>query len=284
MKPIAYKFPGEACMSPGGPEKPAEASERSQGSTTHSVTSTVEMDEEQVITPDAMDIRRLMRQKAEQEQKLQMLRARVDRLTAQERRVWKDVAWTQQMSLQAQENQWRRQTQQAERLRTERELLAREQALRERTREMRQRATEAKAMPRTTKFEENKVMAQRARQDSRRLKAALQEVRDETLQRKQLQVEYQRQQRRQQKLRRELEQTRREQARQDLHALKYAELQEELQSVEAAIAAAECEELTAVSRLQNSQSVRAEAISQLQASRANAGASEEAAVPDDTCE
>jgi len=102
---------------------------------------------------------------------------------------------------------------------------------------------------------------------------ALQDVRQQTLQNKQMQVECQRQQRRQQRLRKELEQARRDQARQDVNAMKWAELQEEVQNVEAAIAAAECEELSAVSRLQNSQSVRAEAISQLQASRCGGAAS-----------
>merc|ERR1719181_1135217 len=108
-----------------------------------------------MLSPSVIDCHRLAKMKVEQEQRLMMLRTRVERLTDQERRVWKDVARTQQLSLQAQEAQWRRQAQQAERLRLERELLAQEQVLRDRAQEMRMRILETKDIPRLTKFEEN---------------------------------------------------------------------------------------------------------------------------------
>jgi len=248
-----------------GFDKIHEASVRSQGSTTNSLTSTAEVtEEESPLTPSMVDCKRLSKIKAEQEQRLQMLRARVDRLQTTERKVWKDVTWTQQRSLAAQEAQWRRQAQQAERLRLERDLVSQEQALRERAREARQRASETKDVPRLRKFEENQAIGKQVRQDSKRLMAALQEVREQTLQSKAMQVEVRRQQRRQQLLRKELEGARKEQSRQDYNALKCAELQEEIQNAELAIAAAEREELSAVSRLQNSQSVRAEVLTQLQ--------------------
>lgn len=248
-----------------GLEKVQEASVRSQGSTTNSLTSTAEVTEEEApLTPSMVDCKRLAKIKAEQEQRLQMLRARVGMLQTTERKVWKDVTWTQQRSLAAQEAQWRRQAQQAERLRLERELSAQEQALRERAREARQRAAETKDMPRLRKFEENQAVGKQVRQDSKRLMAALQEVREQTRQSKATKVEVRRQQRRQSSLRKELEAARKEQARQDDNSLKVAELQEEIQNAEMAIAAAEREELSAVSRLQNSQSVRNEVLTQLQ--------------------
>lgn len=238
---------------------------RSQGSTTNSMGSTAEVTEEEHLgTPSVVDCNRLARIKAEQEQRLKMLRSRIDRLTAQERRVWQDVTWTQQMSLQAQEKQWRRQAQQADRLKLERDLLAQEQAFHDRGVEMRQRAVETKDIPRLQKFEENRAVGKQVREDSKRLMSALQEVREQTLQSKVMQVEVRRQQRRQQKLRKELELAQQEQARQDQNALMFAELQEELQSTETAIAAAERDELNAVQRLQNSQTVHANVLSQLQ--------------------
>merc|ERR1719440_492369 len=79
-----------------------------------------------------MDIKRLQKLKADQEHRLKALCIRVDRLTAQEQQVWKDVAVTQRKSLQAQEKQWQRQAHESERLRMERELMIQEQTLRER--------------------------------------------------------------------------------------------------------------------------------------------------------
>merc|ERR1719160_45614 len=80
--------------------------------------------------PTAVDIRRLQKLKADQEQRLKALCVRVDRLTAQEHKVWKDVAWTQEKSRQAQEKQWQRQANEAEKLRMDRELTSQEQARR----------------------------------------------------------------------------------------------------------------------------------------------------------
>lgn len=219
--------------------------------------------EEVPLAVSTVDIKRLMKIKAEQELRLGMLHARVDRLTEQERQVWKQVTRTQQSSQYRQQLQWRQQTQKAEQMRLEREVMAQEQMLRERAREMRFRAMETKDAPRLAKFEENKALGKQVREDSKRLMAALNDYREQTVQFKARQVEARRQQRRQQKLRTELRMTRREQARQDKNAEKYADLQDEIRNAEHAIAAAEHEELSAVKRLQNSQSVHAEVLSQL---------------------
>merc|ERR1712110_622483 len=50
---------------------------------------------------------------------------------------------------------------------------------------------------------------------------------------------------------------------QEANEMRYLEMQEEMQAMEQAIALVEEEELNAVSRLQNSQSVHAQALSQL---------------------
>lgn len=128
------------------------------------------------------------------------------------------------------------------------------------------RAKETQDVPRLQKFEEKQAIARQVREDSKQLMTQLQDVRGKTLQTKTMQVEVRKQQRRQQQLRRELDQTRKEQARQDVNLSRYAELQEEIQNTELAIAAAEQEEVSAVQRLQNSQCVRAEVLSQLQVS------------------
>lgn len=215
------------------------------------------------IIPNVCDIKRLQKLKADQEQRLKSLCTRVDRLTSQEQRVWKDVAHTQQRSLHAQEKQWQRQAQEAERLRTEREAMVHQQALQERVRSMRLRTLETKDIPRTEKFEENKRISRQVREDVERHARALRTVRQQEIQAKAMQVELQRQQRRQQKLQRELDITRQEQARQDMNMLRFAELQEEIQNAEVAINVAEREELSAVHRLQNSQTVRNEVSAQL---------------------
>lgn len=223
-----------------------------------------EMEEEPILMPTLTDCRRLARVKAEQEKRLQMLHTRVERLTTHEQRVWKEVTSTQQMSLQAQEAQWRRQAKHGERIRIERELLTQEQVLRDRVQDMRMQVLETKDAPRHENFREKQLVGKQVREDSRRLRSALSEVKEQTFQSKCMRVEVQRQKQRQQRLRRELDRTRRQQVVQDANAIKYAELQEELQNGELAMAAAETEELSAVSRLQSSQNVRSEVVSQLQ--------------------
>uniref|UniRef100_A0A7S3W4Y5 Trichohyalin-plectin-homology domain-containing protein n=1 Tax=Strombidinopsis acuminata TaxID=141414 RepID=A0A7S3W4Y5_9SPIT len=226
-------------------------------STTNSVGSTSEAyeEEDQSLTPTGTDIKRLQKVKAEQERRLKLLNARVDRLNAQERRVWKDVTSTQHMSLQEQENLWRRQAQEAERSRLEREQHMHRQALRERAQRIRARQLEGQDMQRMTKFEEKKHVAERGREESRRLAAMLEAGKEQDRQRKLMMAEARREQLRQQRLRKEQEEARRERARKDLCAQTFVALQEEMQHIEFEIAAAEHEELSAVSRLQHSQRV-----------------------------
>jgi len=249
-----------------GNEKAVEATPSWQGSTTNSLGSSgAEVaEEEPILTPSMMDCRRLVKMKADQGCRLKMLRARVGRLACQERRVWKDVALTQQRSLQAQEYQWSRQAGQAERIHLERDLISQEQVARDRARELRLRRLVDKGAPRLEKFEMNQAVGRQTREESKQLEAALKEVREQALQSKIMQVEVRRQRERQQRLRKELEKTRREQVVQEAIALKFADLQEELQNNDQALACAEREEMSAVSRLQNSQSVRSEVVSQLQ--------------------
>jgi hypothetical protein len=233
----------------------------SMGSATNSLLSG--MEDGPPLAPSLVDVKRLQKLKADQEQRLKSLCVRVDRLSAQEQRVWVDVARTQERSLLAQEKQWQRQAQEADRLRMERELMIQEQALKERASDMRQRMLEMKDLPRMQKFEENKAASQQVREEARRHARHIHGLRDQELNSKSIQVELRRQQRRQVQLQRELSQSRKEQARQDVNMLRFAELQEEIQNAEMQIAVAEREELSAVSRLQNSQTVRAEVNSQL---------------------
>lgn len=249
-------------------DKSFEVSGQSQGSTTNSLGDGTEVTEEEVpLTPGWSDCRRLAKIKADQEQRLKMLRTRVDRLTDSERRVWKDVVWSQHRSMQVQEAQWRRQASKAQQLRREQETMAREQALRERFRDMRSRSAELKERPRLEKFEENRAAAREVREDSKRLSVALQDVRDQSLKSKKMQVHLQRSRASQSRLRKEIESTQRERMKQDANALRYAELQEEIQSSELAIAAAEEEERKAMSRLQNSHHVRSDVLGNLQEAR-----------------
>merc|ERR1719440_706536 len=211
-----------------------------------------------------MDIKRLQKLKADQEQRLKALCVRVDRLTSQEQQVWKDVAVTQRKSLQTQEKQWQRQAHEAERLRMERELMMQEQTLHERATAMRMRALQMKDVPRLQKFEENKAISRQVREDALRQAQAARTLQEQERQSKFMRVEMQRQQRRQMKLQKEIAASRREQARQDANIARYTELQEEIQNAELAIAVAEHEEISAVKRLQNSQTVRSEVAGQLQ--------------------
>lgn len=244
---------------------PGEAVDQyaSMGSATHSMLSGMEEDGIS-LAPSIVDIKRLQKLKADQDMRLKALCTRVDRLTAQEQRVWKDVAYTQQRSLQAQEKQWQKQAQEADKLRMERELMIQEQALHERASEMRLRSLEMKDLPRLQKFEENKMSSSAVREEGRRNAASIHNLQKREMQSRSMQVELRRQQRRQQKLQKELVQTRQEQARQDVNMQRFAELQEEIQNAELAIAVAEREELSAVSRLQSSQTVRSEVVTQLQ--------------------
>mmetsp|Transcript_43376 Transcript_43376/g.116415 ORF Transcript_43376/g.116415 Transcript_43376/m.116415 type:complete len:463 (-) Transcript_43376:70-1458(-) len=229
-------------------------------------------DEDPGLVPNAMDVRRLAKYRADQALRLKMLRARVERLRSDESRVWKDVTSVQQRCLQNQEVQIRRQAQQAEHDRLQRDQVYRQEVLRERVIEQRKSREPAKEIPRAAKFEENRAVAQSAREESRRVTATLWEAKEQLRQRKSQMVEDRRLQQRQHKLQKDHESSRREQARQETNAGKFAQVQQEMQDLELAIAAAEREELAAVSRLQNSQSVGAEIVSRLHADMTGFGA------------
>jgi|EP00927_Polykrikos_kofoidii_P062322 hypothetical protein len=222
---------------------------------------------EPLLVPTIVDIKRLEKVKAEQDLRLRMLKTRVGHLSNNERQVWKDVTWTQQMSLQTQEAQMRRQAELAQRERVANDIAQQEQLLRERARDQRQRTLEYKDVPRLKKFEGNKMVGRMVRDDSKRMSQALSDNRESERENKALQVDGRRTERRQHKLRKELEQSRSERDREQRQALKYAELQEEISSAEMAIASAERDELIAVHRLQNSQNVRNEVLTQLQAAK-----------------
>lgn len=256
-------LPGSPSEERGGPEKISEASVVSQGSTT-TRSSTAHDDEDAHLVPTAMDIRRLQKLKLEQEARLRQVGARVDMLKSQERRVWKDMTRTQKQQLNHQETQWRRQAKEADNLRRVCDQKNVEGHLREKVRQQRLRALECKDIYRLQKFQENKRLGEKVRQDSKKLMSALSDVREQTQQTKAMQVELRKQQRRQLKLKQELEQTRKEQCREDNNLLTYGELQESLQAMEITIMAAEREEMSAVQQLQNSQHFRQEALAQLE--------------------
>eukprot|EP00933_Yihiella_yeosuensis_P026490 TRINITY_DN20573_c0_g1_i1.p1 TRINITY_DN20573_c0_g1~~TRINITY_DN20573_c0_g1_i1.p1 ORF type:complete len:353 (+),score=66.66 TRINITY_DN20573_c0_g1_i1:144-1202(+) len=206
--------------------------------------------------PGAVEIKRLLKIKVAQEERLQSVRARIGCLSAHDQRVWKDVKVLQQREMVVYEAQWRRQNQQAEIVKLHKDVIEREEALRERARRIRTQLLQSKTAPRMAVIEQNKAAASQIREDSKRLMAALQDVREQSRQSKAMQVEVRRQQQRQRQLRKELEGSRKEQTRQEINALRYAEIQEDIQVLEDAIADAENEELAAVSRMQNFQSVR----------------------------
>lgn len=221
-------------------------------------------EEDSGLVPSTVDLKRLARLKAEHESRLKMLRTRVDRLTAQEGLVRKDVTWTHQTSIQAHDSRWRRQSHQAEQSVLKRDFLLQEEAKKERARQARVRAIENKDMPRLQKFEENKAVGRSRREESIRINDELKELRQRQIDAKAEQVEKRRRERRQHQLDRELEQNRQQQQKQDDTFIRYAEIQEEIQSVEDAIALAEHDELEALNRLQNSQNERAEVFQELQ--------------------
>lgn len=206
--------------------------------------------------PGAADIKRLIKAKAAQDQRLKAVRARVQLLHAQEHQAWKDVKLLQRRgNEQAQFAQWQREIRKEEQLQFRRDVEEHHEALKERARHIRASLQHTQA-PRLEKFRENKMVAQQVREDSRRLLSALKEVREQSHQSKMMQVEVRRQQCKQQQLRKQVEATRRDQLRQEWNALRYAELQEEMQQAQQDLAAMEQQEIAALSRLQRSQSVR----------------------------
>lgn len=237
------------------------ATMQSQGSGTNSFHGFEE--DSGMIAPTLVDIKRLRKLKADQEQRLKSLNVRVDRLNAQEQKVWKDVASTQQRSLQVQEKQWSRQASQAEKIRMERELMLQEQALRERARETRETMISMKDRPRQARLEHNKAISQQIREDSRRNEAALRRFREQTIEEKRRIVELRTQQRRKTCLERDLHESNQKKAQSELHALRYAELQEELRNCEEAIEMAAREEINTLERLKNSTRLREQVEEQL---------------------
>jgi len=214
--------------------------------------------------PGATDIKRLLKAKAAHQQRVKVVRARVQLLNAHEQQVWKDVKLLHQRgNNQAEFAQWQREVRKEEQLQLQRDVADYHEALKERARHVRASLQNTQA-PRLEKYRENKMTAQQVREDSRRLLAALQEVREQSHQSKMMQVEVRKQQRKQQQLRKQVEATRQEQLRQDWNAMRYAQLQEEMQQAEQDLAAIEQEEMAALSRLQRSQSVRESVVSQYQ--------------------
>jgi len=213
---------------------------------------------ESSLTPSVVDIKRLMKVKQDRELRLKMLQNRVNRLNNQEEGVWKQVARTQQRTSKTLDMQ--RQVQaEKEQLRQERELLAQDEVLRDRAREIRLRSINSHTL-RQLKFEENKAVGKQVREESQRMMSVLTGYKQQALQSKAMHVDVCRQHRTQQKLRAELNERRREQARQDMNALKFAELQEQILNADLDIDEAEQEELEALRRLQNSQSVQSEVL------------------------
>lgn len=193
--------------------------------------------------PGAADIKRLLKAKAAHEQRVKVVQARVQILKSQEQQIWKDVKLLQQRGHhQAEFAQWQREVRKEEQLQFQRDVADYHEALKERARHVR-------ASLQNT-------------QDSRRLLAALHEVREQSHQSKLMQVEVRRQQRKQQQLRKQVEATRQEQLRQEWNSMRYAQLQEEMQQAEQELAAIEQQEIAALSRLQRSQSVRESVVSQ----------------------
>jgi hypothetical protein len=221
--------------------------------------------QEDLLIPSAVDLKRLHTAKKEQEQRLQSLQARVKLLNTREQGVWKDVKLTQQMSQQTQEAQRRKKLQEQARLRADREEWARKGEKQIRTQDMRTARDANRSQPRLQKYAENQAIANEVRENSRKVAAIIEETREQTRQNKAMQVALRRQTNRQPKLQRELAVTCQVQAKQDLTAMKYSQLHEDMQSIEAAIAKAEREETLAMSRLQNSQQVRSTVFSQLKA-------------------
>lgn len=213
--------------------------------------------------PNAMDIRRLQTLKAEQERRLTQVGTRIERLKAQERKVWKDMTQTQRQQLKHQEVQWSRQAKENDQIRARRELHESSQYRRERCQEQRFRSLETKDIYRQQKFEENKRVGEKVRADSKKLNAALQDLREQTRQTKIMQVELRKQQSRQAKLKQQLTETHQERMREDGKLVQYGDLQEQLRAMELEMLAAEREEMVAVQQLQNSQQFRTEAFAQL---------------------
>lgn len=212
--------------------------------------------------PGAADIKRLLKAKAAHEQRVKVVQARVQILKSQEQQIWKDVKLLQQRGHhQAEFAQWQREVRKEEQLQFQRDVADYHEALKERARHVRASLQNTQA-PRLEKYRENKIIAQQVREDSRRLLAALHEVREQSHQSKLMQVEVRRQQRKQQQLRKQVEATRQEQLRQEWNSMRYAQLQEEMQQAEQELAAIEQQEIAALSRLQRSQSVRESVVSQ----------------------
>eukprot|EP00435_Cladocopium_sp_Y103_P061384 s2238_g23.t1 len=132
--------------------------------------------------PGAADIKRLLKAKAAHEQRVKMVQAR-------------DVKLLQQRgNHQAEFAQWQREVRKEEQLQFQKDVADYHEALKERARHVRASLQNTQA-PRLEKYRENKIIAQQVREDSRRLLAALHEVREQSHQSKLMQVEVRRQQR-----------------------------------------------------------------------------------------
>eukprot|EP00434_Breviolum_minutum_P032094 symbB.v1.2.028383.t2/scaffold2960.1/size66438/1 len=144
--------------------------------------------------PGATDIKRLLKAKAAHQQRVKVVRARVQLLNAHEQQVWKDVKLLHQRgNNQAEFAQWQREVRKEEQLQLQRDVADYHEALKERARHVRASLQNTQA-PRLEKYRENKMTAQQVREDSRRLLAALQEVREQSHQSKMMQVEVRKQQ------------------------------------------------------------------------------------------
>lgn len=211
--------------------------------------------DKQPLAPNEVDIWRLNKERSEQEQQLQAIRARVERLRGQEQRVWKDVANFQQKFRQRQEVQAHREAKQAD---LARERMNREKDLQEQ--KLRQRDQLQLSNSLQFKIEEKRAAAQQVRDQRKMSKEALNLAKDELQRRTKQLVDARREESRQQQVRKSAERAKREEARQFANSTKVNGIQADLANIKLAIAAAKREEEYAASRLQNSQSVQADII------------------------
>lgn len=170
----------------------------------------------------------------------------------------------EQRALRVQDVRWQREARQAELVQQQQQLLAQQEALRERARRIRTELDSSRAQPQFAKYELNQASARQVKEDSRRFAAEMHQVDEQIRVQKSRQVSLRKEQCRQAAEKKLAEAQRQEGWRQEMNVKRYSELREDLQRLENAVAAAEREELDAVSRLQNSQSVRADVSARLQ--------------------
>eukprot|EP00397_Hematodinium_sp_SG-2012_P045627 GEMP01051309.1.p1 GENE.GEMP01051309.1~~GEMP01051309.1.p1 ORF type:complete len:320 (+),score=75.11 GEMP01051309.1:67-1026(+) len=209
--------------------------------------------------PNSIDVRRLLKRKAESEEKLEIIGNRIKRLEIQEETVWREVATTQKSSVRAQEARYRRQIKSFEGLQMEQATMQERHGRRNSALQLRLGLQEGRER-RLLSLAANSHAAVQARFEAAERRKELRDAAEKEMQTKRSQVECVKNMKKKIVMKTDRHKSRLQSEQRNETMDQFSLLKEELRQLEIEIADAEEKEMKAIEKMQVSQNVRRETI------------------------